>query len=266
MFKLSAEKEIVNYWCNKKGFFTINNIKTANRDVGILALKFNKEKIDDARHIEVSCSISGNVMEKDIENFVKKTIDEKFNNKNIVKKVNDNLKTFSGIKKIKKILILGMLPKSRKKEIINCFKNKGVSILEFQAVLSNVIEELGTQYYKNDIIRTLQLVKYLVLSKPATFVGLSDFLSSGNKEKFLSAVLEKEEIIKEFRKTNEERLATILKHASIKDPEKLAELLQESVLNRRTRKPFFNSILKMQGIKEEEKEMLKREMPLSDFF
>ena len=196
MFKLSAEKEIVNYWYNKNGFFTINNIKAANRDVGILALKFKKEKLEEMQHIEVSCSISGNMMEKNLDNFVKKTIDEKFNNKNVVKVVNNNLKSFSGIKKIKKVLILGMLPKSRKKELISGFKNKDVMVLEFQDILSKVIGELDTQYYKNDIIRTLQLVKYLVLSNPTTFAGLSDVLSSGSREEFLKAILEQEDIIK----------------------------------------------------------------------
>ena len=45
---LSAEKEIVNYWYNKKGFFTINNIKTnSNRDIGILALRINKNEIEE---------------------------------------------------------------------------------------------------------------------------------------------------------------------------------------------------------------------------
>lgn len=267
MFKLSAEKEIVNYWYNKNGFFTINNIKAANRDVGVLALKFKKEKLEEVHHIEVSCSISGNTMEKNLDSFVKKTIDEKFNNKSVISEVNKNLKDFSGIKKIKKVLVLGMLPKSRKKELISGFKNKDVIVLEFHDVLSKVIGELDTQYYKNDIIRTLQLVKYLVLSEPSTFAGLSNVLSSGSREEFLRAILEQEDIIKEFRKTNEERLAEILKHASIKDPEKLAELLQESILNRRTRKPFFETLLKMQGLKKEEKEeIIKREMPLDNFF
>jgi hypothetical protein len=48
---MSAEKEIVNYWYNKKGFFTINNIKTTNnKDVGILALKYDKNKIDEGAY------------------------------------------------------------------------------------------------------------------------------------------------------------------------------------------------------------------------
>jgi len=267
VFKLSAEKEIVNYWCNKNGFFTVNNIKAANRDAGILALKFKKEKVDEVQHIEVSCSISGNIIEKDLDNLVKKTVDEKFNNKSVIREVDKNLKNFSGSKGIKKVLILGMIPKSRKEEVVNSFKKKGVMVLEFHDILSKVIEELDTQYYKNDILRTLQLVKYLVLAKPTAFAGLSNVLSSGSREEFLKSILEQEDIIKEFRKTNEERLISILKHSSVKDPEKLAELLQGSILNRRTRKPFFDSLSKMQGIKKEVKEeIMKRETPLDNFF
>jgi hypothetical protein len=267
VFKLSAEKEIVNYWYNKNGFFTINNIKAANRDIGILALKIKKEKLDEIQHIEVSCSISGNVFEKNLTNFIKKVIDEKFDNKDIAQSVDVYLRNFSGIKKIKKVLILGMLPKSRKKEIIGGFKDKGIAVMEIDDILSKVIQDLDTHYYKNYIIRTLQLVKYMVLSKPTALAGLSNVLSSGSREEFLRAILEHEEIIKEFRKTNEERLAEILKYSSVKDPEKLAELMQESILNRRTRKPFFNSILKMQGIKEEVKgKTRKKETPLDKFF
>ncbi|MBL7054229.1 hypothetical protein ISS05_00560 [Candidatus Woesearchaeota archaeon] len=263
---MSAEKEIVNYWYNKNGFFTINNIKAANRDIGVIALKFKKEKIEEIHHIEVSCSISGNAFDKNFSNSVKKIIGEKFDNKDIIKGVDAHLKNFSYSKKIKKVLVLGMLPKSRKKEIVDSFRNKNIQVLEFQTILSKVFEKLDTQYYKNDIIRTLQLVKYLVLAKPSAFAGLSNVLRSGDREEFLKAVLDQEDMIKEFRKTNEERLAEILKHVSVKNPEKLAELLQKSILNRRTRKPFFNSLLKMQGIKEKEKEIIKREMTLSDFF
>ena len=263
---MSAEKEIVNYWYNKNGFFTINNIKAANRDVGILALKFKKEKLDQINHIEVSCSISSSNI-KNLDNFVKKIINEKFNNKSVVKEVNNNLKSFSGIKKINKVLVFGILPKSGKKEIATKFKNNGVEILEFQDILSKVIEELDTQYYKNDILRTLQLVKYLVLVKPDTFAGLSNVLSSWSREEFLKAILDKEDIIKELRKADEEKLVNILKYASVKDPEKLAELLQESILNRRTRKPFFNSLLKLQGIKKEVKEKeIKKDTELNNFF
>ena len=66
---MSAEKEIVNYWYNKKGLFTINNIKTSsNRDAGILALKFDKNIVNEVFHIEVSCSITNIIFQRGVVN------------------------------------------------------------------------------------------------------------------------------------------------------------------------------------------------------
>ena len=76
---MSAEKDIVNFWYNKNGFFTINNIKSNNRDCGILALKFDKDKVNEVFHIEVSCSITNNLSETtNLEKSIKKIVDEKF--------------------------------------------------------------------------------------------------------------------------------------------------------------------------------------------
>ena len=61
---MSAEKDIVNFWYNKKGFFTINNLKTSsNKDVGILALKLDNDGVNGVFHIQVSCSITNNISE-----------------------------------------------------------------------------------------------------------------------------------------------------------------------------------------------------------
>jgi len=82
-------------------------------------------------------------------------------------------------------------------------------------------------------------------------------------------LLDKEEIIKEFRKTNEERLAEILKYSTLKDPKKLAMLLENNVLNRKTRKPFLSSLLEQRKIKKLYKEEFmpkKKETPLNKFF
>ena len=51
---MSAEKEVVNFWLNRKGYFTVSNIKSGNKDVGILALKFDKDSLTRIMHIEVS--------------------------------------------------------------------------------------------------------------------------------------------------------------------------------------------------------------------
>ena len=56
---MSAEKEVVNFWLNRKGYFTVNNLKSGNKDIGILALKFDKGSLTKVMHVEVNCSITG---------------------------------------------------------------------------------------------------------------------------------------------------------------------------------------------------------------
>ena len=102
---MSAEKEIVNYWYNKKGLFTINNIKTnSNKDAGILALKFDKDRANEVFHIEVSCSITNNISEAaNLDKSIRKIVDEKFEDKRVKDTINDQIKQFSIDKqKIKK--------------------------------------------------------------------------------------------------------------------------------------------------------------------
>ena len=43
------------YWAGRKGFFTINNLKAANKEAGIVAINPSGE----ALHIQVICSITG---------------------------------------------------------------------------------------------------------------------------------------------------------------------------------------------------------------
>ncbi|MEK6949073.1 MAG: hypothetical protein AABX34_02550, partial [Nanoarchaeota archaeon] len=77
---MSAEKDIVNFWLNRKGYFTVSNIKSGNKDVGILALKLDKDALMRIMHIEVSCSISGFNEQTD---FLDDIIKEKFNDENV---------------------------------------------------------------------------------------------------------------------------------------------------------------------------------------
>ncbi|MBI2542235.1 hypothetical protein HYV80_06000 [Candidatus Woesearchaeota archaeon] len=289
---LSAEKEIVNYWYNKKGLFTINNIKTSsNKDAGILALKFENSKIGEVFHVEVSCSITNNmsVNRKAISEHAQKSsifdisettnlaksigriTEEKFENKEIGGAIGSYTKDFPIQKnKIRKIIILGAMPKSRKNEIIKEFKLRNVEVIEFENVLYDVFEMLDTQYYKNDIIRTLQLMKFLFLSEPEKLAKLlvnGSFTSNSRKE-FLFSILGNEGIVKEFRKTNVERLGAILKNSSLK-PNELAKMLENNVLSRKTKKIFFNSLMEQEKARNSVKRQNKAKkanVPLGKFF
>ena len=270
---MSAEKEIVNYWYNKKGLFTINNIKTSsNKDAGLLALKFDKDRVNEVFHIEVSCSITNNIAETtNLDKSIGKIVDEKFEDKSTTDTISTHIKQFSIQKqKIKKIMVLGAVPKSRRNEIIKKFNEKEVEVIEFENILYDIFEQLDTQYYKNDIIRTLQLTKFLFLSEPAKLAKMlaNDAFSSSSRKEFLSNILDNDEIVKEFRKTNVERLAAILKSSGLK-PSELAHMLEHNILNKRTRKPFFDSLTEQEKIRKVVNKIIKKkkmEMDLGKFF
>ena len=270
---MSAEKEIVNYWYNKKGLFTINNIKTSsNKDAGLLALKFDKDRVNEVFHIEVSCSITNNIAETtNLDKSIGRIVDEKFEDNAIIETVNSNIKQFSMQKqKIKRIMVLGAVPKSRKSEIIRKFNEKEVEVIEFENILYDVIEQLDTQYYKNDIIRTLQLTKFLLLSEPAKLAKLlvNNSFSSASRKEFLSSILENDDIVKEFKKTNVERLGAILKNSGLK-PSELAGMLENNILNKKTRKMFLNSLMEQESARKiinKQKRVKKANVTLGKFF
>ena len=261
---MSAEKEVVNFWLNRKGYFTVNNFKSGNKDVGILALKFYKGTLTNIMHVEVSCSITGF---NEQSNIIDRVIDEKFNDGNIAAAIKKHTKDMSKDIKTENVVVLNSLPKDRD-EITKKLEKDGIIMFEFEDILSDVMKELKTEYFKNDIVRTMQITKFLLMSNPKKFVDvLYSTLSPAKRREFLAELLSRDEVIKEFRKTNEERLALILKQAMIK-PERLAEMLERDVLNRRTRKPFIDSLMQQEKIGRVYKKELKakEDTPLVKFF
>ena len=268
---MSAEKEIVNYWYNKKGFFTINNIKTnSNRDVGILALRANKNEVGEIFHVQVSCSITNKLSEAQSTESISRIIEERFDESLLADAVKSIMPLSIQKDSIKKVMVVGALPKSAKDSIISEFNKRSVAVIEFENILYDVLDKLDTQYYKNDIIRTLQLTKYLLLSEPtklAKVLGNDSFTSSSRKE-FLSNILENDEIVREFKKTNIERLGAILKNSRLK-PAELAGMLQHNILNRRTRKTFINSMMEQEKTRKtasKTKKIKRLNEPLGKFF
>lgn len=261
---MSAEKEVVNFWLNRKGYFTVNNLKSGNKDIGILALKFDKGALTNIMHVEVSCSITGF---NEQSNIIDRVIDERFNDGNIAAAIKKHTKNMNEDIETENIVVLNSLPKG-KDEIIKKLEKNGIIMLEFEDILSDVMKELKTEYFKNDVIRTMQIMKFLLMQNPKNFVDvLYGTLSPGKMREFLTELLSRDEVIKEFRKTNEERLALILKQSMIK-PEKLAEMLEKDVLNRRTRKPFIDSLIQQEKIGRVYKKGIKskEETPLAKFF
>ena len=260
---MSAEKEVVNFWLNRKGYFTINNLKSGNKDMGILALKFDKGTLTHIMHVEVSCSISGfNEQNNSFENVIY----GKFDDRSILDAIKKYTKDMGNDINVENVAVFNSLPKARGETTKKLEKN-GITIVEFEDVISDVMKELRTEYFKNDVIRTMQITKFLLMQNPKKFVDvLYSTLSPAKRREFLTELLSRDDVIKEFRKTNEERLALILKMAMIK-PGKLAEMLEKGVLNRRTRKPFIDSLIRQEKTGKVYREAkAKKETPLMRFF
>jgi len=258
---MSAEKEIVNYWYNKKGYFTISNLKANNRDLGILAFK---PDTNDIIHVQVSCSLTGAFESK--ENVsAEKISEEKFYEDSIAAAIQKTMPMHDS-KTWKRVLVLSSLPKSRKESIIKEFRMMEIEVVEFENILYETFEQLDTHYYKNDVIRTLQLTKFVLLNDP---VKLAKMLvkNSGSRKELVSTMLDEKDIMKEFRKTNAERLGSILKNSGIK-PAELAHMIEHSVLNNRTRKTFMSSLNEQEKIRKVVGKIIskkKKEMSLEKF-
>ena len=98
---MSAEKEVVNFWLNRKGYFTVNNLKSGNKDIGILALKFDKGSLTNIMHVEVSCSITGSTEQ----NYAMyKLIDEKFDDQSLINTIKGYTKGMSKDIEIENVL------------------------------------------------------------------------------------------------------------------------------------------------------------------
>jgi len=70
------------------------------------------------------------------------------------------------------------------------------------------------------------------------------------------------------KKFSEDDLIRVLNHSSLKQPVRLAKLLEEHVFSKRTRTKFLNELLKQESIKEKIKEVVvvKDQKGLGDFF
>jgi len=244
---MSAEKDILNYWLNQKGYFTINKIKAKNKDIGILAIKFDEKK-PKFIHFVITLSVrstfldSGNV-EKSVADFYK----ENFTDKITVEKLQELIEKHSGSKKrYERSVVLGLMPQQKKKEIIKKFANKGVTVYEFTKLLSEVVSDLETHYYRDDVIRSLQLIKYLLLLRPVSLAKLleKEHFNIQKQSKFMKSLLKQEQVKKSLaRGSEEEQLVTLLKHSTLNRPEKLANVIVEQVLGTRSKRKFLIALL-----------------------
>lgn len=269
---MEPEKEIVNWWLNRSGFFTLNNIKAAhNKEIGTLALKFGKDG-SSIQHIEVNCSVSyprnltmdKSSPEKSVEDYTAK----KFENEIIVKKVKESIKELTGEEReYQKAIVLGNLAQGNRKKIIGILRKKGYLVYKFEDILGEVMLNLDRQNYQSATIRNLQLIKHILLSEPKALAdllnkkGKYDILNQNTREDFLKEFLSHEENQRIIQKElNESIMIDLLKNSSLKRPDKLAKVVGGGFLSRRSGKKFLERLEESGFKKKEPKKRLEKSL------
>ena len=232
---MNAEKSIVNHWLNSRGYFTINNFNpSGNRNIGILAIKFRKNHIEEVIHSEVICSITS--FPNQSKNL--KKIIRKFSDAKIEQGILEELEIEDEFSGYTKLLVAGNLPESAKASVRHGLNDIGIGIIEFEEILLDVMQNISTAYFKDDVLRALQLVKYVLLSDPEKLAKLlsddGSILNANTRGQFLNSLLRNELMMKEFTKTDDSRIIDILKRTSLRKPENLAKALENDIMNKRS--------------------------------
>ncbi len=243
---MGPEKEIVELWLNRKGFFTIKDINAGNRVIDLLAIK--QDSPPKIAHVEVSCYVSGSAAAKPAELL------KKFDSGSATKTIRKTIKEHTGSEaEYEKFLVTN----------VPCLKLEGINVIGFDKVLFELVTEIDRQYYSNSVTRTLQLVKFILLSNPsyaAKLIGKEhDFnaLTHQAREQFIRDLFEQDVAKKIFsKKSSEPLLIGLLKSSTLKSPESLAAAL-DKVLTKRTATRFLNTLLKQKGIRQAVKSEIK---------
>ncbi|MBI2548141.1 hypothetical protein HYW21_02215 [Candidatus Woesearchaeota archaeon] len=237
---MHPEKEIMNWWLHRQGFFTINSIKAGkNRTVDILAIKLQDKKVEHIQHIELSCSVSSSVLAS--EEYL-----NKFTSRAVVKTVNACIKEHLGeVYEYTRVLVIGVneVPQEL----------PGIQILRFENVLYDVFTTLDKQNYQSPVIRTLQLLKYVFLGNAEKLAQListdkdEKLLTQNSRAQLLSLLLTNAEIQRIVSKPSfEEKLLPIFQTSPLGKPETLVRFVRD-VLPQRSQKKFMSLITEDKG-------------------
>ncbi|MBI2133789.1 hypothetical protein HYU11_03860 [Candidatus Woesearchaeota archaeon] len=254
---MSPEREIVNLWLNRKGFLTISGLNAGSRVIDFIAVKNKKDAT--VMHVEVSCSISASILfEKD-----RKELYRMFNDSNVVNAVNEAIR--------------GSLGTDHDYEniLVTNYQNlniPNVNVVKFEDILFEIVKDMDKQKYRSQTIRTIQLIKYLLMSNPSRMAGLFNqetshkAMTHSAKESLVKDLLRQELGRKVFSKqSNEQLLVEIIRASSLRNPERLANALEE-VLTKRSGNHLLNILIKKKGIQTAIKEELEKDSKLEQFF
>ncbi|MGM5484321.1 MAG: hypothetical protein ACQEP1_00410 [Nanobdellota archaeon] len=235
---MGPEKDIVEFWLNRKGFYTIKDIPDGKNTIDFIA------KGKEVWHVEIVSSII---------NADKKEIKKRFSRAE--KKVRQYSSNY------KKVLIIGRTAS---------FSIPGIEVIRLEDVLDEAFRKIDTHNYMNNTLRTLQIIKYIMLSEPNNLAGLMDeggILNINTRESFLKELTEQEETKRVLAKDSfEPALINIIRNSTLNRPEKLAEVLESRVLGKKSRKRFIEALLKQQEMKKDIKESIKKDQKTLDYF
>ena len=216
-------------------------------------------------HVETASSISS------LDNVPMSTYAEKFNDTNVVRTVNSTIKAMIGMDcEYGKMLVIGNTNHPGQFE-----KMDGIKIISFENILLEVMNDMNKQSYRNEITRTLQLVKYLLLAKPSKMAAVIGYEGSNKiftrmeREEFLRMLLQQKDVRRIMgKKSMEHEIASILTDSTLSQPENLAEAIEGSMMTKRAQKKFERIIMARQEvkIKVEKKELRPKEQKLEAFF
>lgn len=236
---MQPEKEIVEFWLSRQGFFTIADINAGSRVIDLVAIRQDKLPAKVA-HVEIACYVSGPGSLKGADLL------KKFSLPSVVRKVREVIREYVGSDVVYERFLVTTAPSVHL---------DGVNVIDFSEVLFDVVSALDTQFYSNNVKRTLQLVRFALLSNPsyaARLIGGEEVfrvLTHAAREQFVKRILERGAARGIFsKKENEPLLVELLKGSTLKQPERLASAL-EGVLTRRTAAKFLDTLLKQKAVK-----------------
>ncbi|MBS3119909.1 hypothetical protein J4475_03735 [Candidatus Woesearchaeota archaeon] len=199
---MNPEKRIVTQWLNTHGFFTVSDINAGrNRVIDSIAIR-RSEKGDIVWHVEVAASISQATPTKQQVEELEKRFHEPVVEKTMQRKVRELLGKDLPYQNVLVTTARGV-------------RLKEIEIVKFDEVLVDTVKKLDRQNYGDPVTRSLQLVKFLMLSNPKTLAKMlvTDFFTLRKSRRFVRAIesLNPKKVVKKLALPKEKTLDLFFK-------------------------------------------------------
>jgi len=199
---MNPEKRIVTQWLNTHGFFTVSDINAGrNRVIDSIAIR-RSDKGDIVWHVEVAASISQATPTKQQVEELEKRFHEPVVEKTMQRKVRELLGKDLPYQNVLVTTARGV-------------RLKEIEIVKFDEVLVDTVKKLDRQNYGDPVTRSLQLVKFLMLSNPKTLAKMlvTDFFTLRKSRRFVRAIesLSPKKVVKKLALPKEKTLDLFFK-------------------------------------------------------